>query len=103
MLRDGTSRYNAPGVPERRGEEHDIATGDWFGDKKAKPKVYYEYVDPKKGKKCKVVKDSLAFDEESGESELKFLVPKVKVTTGKIVFVNKVGEVVLREGFTIGK
>jgi hypothetical protein len=82
--------------------------GAFFGDKKAKAKLYFEYVDAKgksKRKKCKFVKDSVTWDPATGASACRFVVPKLKglPLTGVLRLVNKVGEVVVLDGFTVAE
>jgi hypothetical protein len=80
-------------------------TGKHFGDKKAKPTVYFVYNDPKKGKekkkKCKVVKNSLTFDPATGDSALKIVVPKVPDVTGVLRLTNRHSSVILSGDFVV--
>jgi hypothetical protein len=81
-------------------------TGKYFGDRKAKVKVYFVYTDPNKGKekrkKCKVVKDSITFDPVTGESSLTITLPKAPDVKGKLILENKHGSVTLTTDFTVG-
>jgi predicted outer membrane repeat protein len=105
----GTFEVSAPvsetisatsGLP---GDEVSI-TGLYFGDKKAKAKVFFEYEDAKgkvKRKKMKVVKDSLDWNPVSGKCSIRVLVPKLSPTTGNVVLANKIGEVGVSDSFEI--
>jgi hypothetical protein len=83
-----------------RGEANDVITitGSFFGTKKVK--VYMDDGIRKKPKRCKVT--SLTMDSETGESELKVLVP-TDLNTGvcDVTVLNKVGSHTYADGFTV--
>ena len=92
---------NKGGLPE----EEIVLTGRFFGTKKGK--VYLEYTDSKgqtKKKSCKV--SYWYMNPTTGESEIRFIVPKVSksFTLGPhpLTIVNKIGVAVASENFIVG-
>jgi hypothetical protein len=68
--------------------------GLWFGDRKAKQRLYFEYEDSKgrtRQKRLKIVRNSLGWEPRGGQSLLVFVVPKLAPVSGQIVIMNRVG------------
>jgi len=95
---DPLTDANRGGIPEAE----IVLTGRFFGTKKGK--VYLEELSSGKKKSCKVTKWYM--NPTTGESEIRFIVPKVSksFTLGPhpLTIVNKIGVAVASENFVVG-